>query len=185
MNPLPSIASSNIANLLTRNLPTTTHHRYIQLVIGDNPIALTAPPTSVDTPPVVASPATVDTAPTVVVSAIAATSDSVPPLVPTIIHPNPVPYLVDTGASFPIAQASASDFTPLGLIHSAASVVFKTKVASKAYTSKSYSTPVDPYTLITGEDVSVSVDLTSPDTTIDSDSVDTFEFASTLDHFDI
>jgi len=168
MNPLPSIASSNIANLLTKNLPTTTHHRYIQFVIGDDPTAIATPTTSVATATVdIAS--TVDTAPTVVASATTTTSDLV--LVPTIIHPNPVPYLVDTGASFPIASASASDFTPFGLIRSAALVVSNTKVSSKASLSN------DPYTLITGEDATtIDFDLSSSDLfALYSDSVETFD----------
>jgi len=75
-----------------------------------------------------------------------------------------------------IAQA------PYGLIRSASDTSvasdsnFDTSVASdsKAY-SKVVSTPVDPYTLITGEDTA-TVDLSFPD----SDTVDTVEFASTL-----
>jgi len=37
MNPLPSIVSSNIADLFTKSLATTAHHRYFQLAIGDTP----------------------------------------------------------------------------------------------------------------------------------------------------
>jgi len=171
MNPLPSIASSNVADLLSKHLPTIPHHQYSRLFIGDIP---TAPTTSVDTPPVVASPATVAT-PTVVASTVdpltttvTTTSDSVPTSVPTLvpafIHPNPVPYFVDTGASFPTAPA-VSDYLSVA-----------TSVASKVA-----SAPVDPYTLITGEDATTA-DLSSPDLFgLDSNSVDTFEFASAFE----
>jgi len=168
MNPLPSITSSNIANLLTKNLPATTHHRYIQFGIGDDPTAIATPTTSVAMATVdIAS--TVDTAPTVVASASSATSDLVP-----LLHPNLVPYLIDTGASFPIAPVSASDFipAPFGLIRSAASVAYSS--GSKA--PSKVTSPVDPYTLITGEDTTTT-DLSSTD----SDSVDTFEFASAFE----
>ena len=153
MNPflapaLPSINTS-LADYFNKPL---SRHRFDSL-IGDiqSPTS-----TSVATTPVVTPVATVDPAPTVVASATTATSDSVPTLVPTFIHPNPVPYLIDTGASYPIAPASTSDFAiaPFGLICSA-------KVASKAYSSKRYSTPVDPNTSITGEDI--IFDLSSPD----------------------
>jgi len=174
MNPLPAPAltsiNTSLADYFTKPL---SRHRFDSL-IGDiqSPTS-----TSVATTPVVAPVATVDTALTVVASATTATSDSVPPSVPTLvhtfIHPNPVPYLIDTGASYPIAPASTLDFAvaPFGLIRSA-------KVASKAYSSKRYSTPVDPYTLITGEDI-IS-DLLSPDPfDLVSDSVElgTIEFS--------
>jgi len=146
---------------------TTSCHRSTTItLIGD-----TSTTTSV------ATATTVDpvTTATVVASAstTAPTSDPVP-----LLHPNPVPYVVDTGASLPISPFK-SDFiqAPFGLIRSATSVAYSSKASSKAYSN-------DPYTLITGEDVSVDpVDLSSTDT----DSVDTFEFASTLtkDHFDI
>jgi len=146
---LPSIASpvtSKIADLFTRPLPTISHHRLVSL-IGADPtlytVASATPTTSVATATVVA----------------ATPSDSV------TFHPNLVsaptpPVVLDTGASF--LTPFASDFLPVtqapyGLIRSPISVV------SKALAS----TPVDPYTLITGEDV--SVDLSSPDTIIDSD----------------
>jgi len=169
MNPLSSIASSNIADIFTKPLPTTTHQRIVSLVGAGttvDPLAFADPTATVAAPTVVASPATVDTAPTVVASATTASSDSVP-----LLHPNPVPYLIDTGASFPIAPASASDFiAPFGLIRSATSVA-----------SKVASTPVDPYTLITGEDTTTT-DLSSPDPfDLDSDLVDTFEFASAFE----
>jgi len=115
--------------------------------------------------PVVASASTA----TVVASA----TNSVP-----ILHPNPVPYFVDTGASLPISLFKL-DFiqVPFGLIRSPTSVAYSTTISSKATLSN------DPYTLITGEDTATAIDLSSTDT----DSVDTFEFASTLtkDHFDI
>jgi len=159
MNPLPSIASSNVTDLLSKPLPTITHHRYTQLVIGDSPTP-TTPTTSVVTATDATAP-TVD--PTVVAPATTTISDSVP-TAPTL------PIVLDTGASF-LLTPFKSDFIsgpPFGLIQSAASVV--SKVASKAY-----STPVDPYTLITGEDT----------TTIDLSSLDLFdldsEFASAFE----
>jgi len=84
-------------------------------------------------------------------------SDSVP-----LLHPNPapaptLPIVLDTGASFS-RTPFASDFLPVtpapyGLIRSASD----TSVASKAA-----STPVDLYTVITGE--GAIVDLSSTDT---------------------
>jgi len=162
MNLLPSIAS--IADLFTRPLPTISHHRYTQLVIGDDPI--TPSTTSVDT-------ATVDT------SATVAPTPTVDPLA-TVVASGPiasasVPVALDTGASL-ARTPFASDFpleitqAPYGLFRSAASVTYSSssKGSSKATLSN------DPYTLITGEDVSVSVDsdpvdLSSPDTTTISD----------------
>jgi len=158
---LPSIAS--IADLFTRPLPTISHHRYTHLVIGDTtpitPSTLVARATTtvvasaVDS--VTAASAAVDSVPT------ATLSDSVPTL-----HPTSVPLVLDTGASGPVPR-SCSDF-PLeiaqasyGLIRSPISVV------SKALAS----TPVDPYTLITGED---AIDLSSSDlSALNSDSVET------------
>jgi len=113
----------------------------------------------VDSLATVAPTTTVDPLATVVASVTTAVpdSDSVP-----LLHPNPLPIVLDTGASYSLTPF-ASDFLPVaqapyGLIRSPISVV------SKAFAS----TPVDPYTLITGEDV--SVDLSSPDTIINSDS---------------
>jgi len=119
---------------------------------------------------------------------VAPVSDSVPSL-----HPNPAPTLpivLDTGISFS-RTPFASDFLPVaqapyGLFRSAAqgnSVAFNSGF-------KATSTPVDPYTLITGEDVSVDpVDLLSPDITtivIDSDSGPSFSGPSfTKVHFDV
>jgi len=152
---LPTIASptsSNIADYFTKPLP---RHRFDTL-IGDAPAAFTPPSTSV--------------APTVDSSATVVASDSVhtPTSVGPIIAPT-LPIVLDTGASYSRAP-SASDFLPVahasyGLFRSPISVV------SKALTLAS--PPVDPYTLITGEDVSVDpVDLSSPDiTTIAIDSV--------------
>ena len=163
MNLLPASASitshSNIADLFTKPLP---RHRFDTL-IGDT--TTITPSTSVAT-------TVVDSASTVVASAPTATtvSDSVP-TAPTL------PIVLDTGASYSRAP-SASDFLPVGhasygLFRSPISVV------SKALAS----TPVDPYTLITGEDVSVSfdsdpIDLSSTDPTLASDSVESFEFGT-------
>jgi len=94
---------------------------------------------------------------------------------------------VDTGASFPIAP-TVLDYcllvsqAPCGLIWTPppALVVSNTKVVSTVT-----STPVDPYTLITGEDIIIS-DLSSPDLfDLDSDSVDTFEFASAFEVLEV
>jgi len=164
---LPTLAPTstlNVADLLSKPLPTTTHHRHTQLIIGDILSALTtsvATTATVDTAPTVVASAT----PTVVASATTVTSDSVP-----LLHPNPVP--VDAGASLPIQ----SDFiqAPFRLIRSPTSVAYSTTVSSKATLSN------DPYTLITGEDVSVNpVDLSSLDST-DSDSGSCFEQLSDL-----
>jgi len=140
MNPLPapalSFVSTSIADLLSKPLP---RHRFDTLytLIGDAHHPATADPS-----------ATVNTSTTVVASVTTATSDSVPTL-----HPNPTPTLpivFDTGASIPIAPP-ASDYllvsqAPYGLIDSSDSVSH-------------------PYTLITGEDISVDpVDLLSTDT---------------------
>jgi len=160
---LPSIASrpSNIADLLSKSLPTITHQRLVSL-IGADPIFDTlasATTTSVDPSATVAPTTTL-------------ASDSVP-FNPNL-DPAPLP-VIDTGAPHSVTSF-ASDFAlevsqaSYGLIRSA----FDTSVTSdsKAY-SKVASTPVDPYTLITGED---AIDLSFPD----SDSVDAVEFASTL-----
>jgi len=168
--PAPAFTSINtsttsaIADYFTK--PLSRHH--FDTLIGDAPAT---PTTSVVSTPVAA---TVDPqAPTLVAStttvnslaAVAApASDSVPSL-----HPNlPLPIVLDTGASFALTPFP-SDFcvtqAPYGLIRSASD----TSVASSA--SKAASTPADPYTLITGEDVSVDpFDLSSLDTTVHSDS---------------
>jgi len=172
MTPLPApvLASTptNIADYFTKPLSLSRHQRSL-LAIGDNPT--TATPTAT-----VATAPTVDTAPTVVASASTATattsSDSVPLLHPNSAlaptHPN---IVLDTGASFSIIPFRL-DFisgAPFGLIWSAASVV--SKATSKATLSN------NPYTLITGEDVSVDpIDLSSPDLfALDSDSVESFD----------
>ena len=177
MNLLPALATtSNPADFFTRPLPINSHHRYTQFIIGDDPIAPT-PTTSVAT-------ATVDSSATVVASTAASVSDSVPSLHP---NPAPLPIVLDTGASFSLTPF-ASDFLPVaqapyGLIRSPISVVSK-------YSKALASTPVDPYTLITGEVVSVDpIDLSSPDITtiaIDSDSGPSFSGPSFIKvHFDV
>jgi len=175
---LPSTVS--IADLFSKPLPTITHQRIVSLIGAGptvDPLASADPTATVVAPTLVASTATVDSLAAVVRSA----SDLVP-----LPHPNPLPIVLDTGASFS-RTPFASDFcvgqAPYGLLRSSTSVV------SKALTSN----PVDPYTLITGEDVSVSVDsdpfdLSSPDTTIDSSAdsnsnSDLSSFAKV--HFDI
>ena len=173
MNLLPAFAStSNIADLFTRPLPIVSHHRYTHLVIGDA-TTTTTPSTSVATatvdPSTLVAP-TVDSSTatlTVVASASAPTASDSVALTPNL-DPAPLPVNIDTGASHSVASF-ASDFlpvaqTPYGLTQSPITVL------SKALAS----TPIDPYTLITGEDT--ATDLSFPD----SDSVDTVEFASTL-----
>jgi len=178
MNPLPAPASaptsnSNIADCFSKPLPTTTHHRYTQLVIGD---ILSAPTTSVATTATVDTAATVvaSATPTVVASATTATSDSVPLLHPNLDPAAPThPIVLDTGASILIAPP-ASDYlghAPFGLIRS-----------SKATTSTLSN---DPYTLITGEDTASSVDLSSPDL-FDSDLFDSdSEIASAFEVLEV
>jgi len=158
MTLLPAIASScsNIADLFTKPLPT--HHRYHHFAIGDTTPTVD-PLATVVAPTVVASTTGVD-------SITSATGPTTSDLVPTV-DPVPTPLFVDTGASFPIASASVSDYLT---VHTSALVT--SKVASKvAFTS------FDPYTLITGEDLSVDTfDLPFPD----SDSVDAVDFSSSL-----
>jgi len=155
---LPSIASSNIADLLSKPLPASTHRRFL-LALGDDPTTL--PSTSV-APTVDSAPATVVASASVPTATIA--SDSVSRLHPNL-DPAPLPIVLDTGASLACPRPLEVTQASYGLFRSPISVV------SKALAS---STPVDPYTLITGEDLSVSVDsdpvdLSSPDTTTISD----------------
>jgi len=154
MNLLLSItfASFIIADCFTKPLPPTAYQSL--LAIGDNP---TSTPTTPAIQAAVATAPTVDIAPTVVASATTASaSDSVPLLHPNLDPAAPtLPIVLDTGASIPIALP-ALDYLPVTqapfrLIRSATSVV-----------SKVTSTPVAPYTLITGEDI---IDLSSPDPT--------------------
>jgi len=166
---LPSIASysSNIADLLTK--PLSRHH--FDTLIGDAP---TAPTTSVISTPVADTADPVDLTPTSVASTapvastvVASVSDSVP-----LLHPNPLPIVLDTGASYSRTPL-ASDFLPVaqapyGLFRSAASLVSDSTLVIFS------STPVDPCTLITGEDTVVPVDLSSLDTIIASDSGSSF-----------
>jgi len=173
MNLFPALAptsNSNIADLFTRPLPIISHHRFDTL-IGDDL-------TSSFATPVASTVDSVTVAPTVVASAPIPTtpaSDSVP-FNPNL-DPAPLPVVLDTGAPYSVTSF-ASDFAlrvtqaPYGLIRSPTSVVSD----SKAYSALA-STPVDPYTLITGEDA-VAFDLSSPDTTIVSDLVEpgTLEF---------
>jgi len=149
---LPSIASpvaSNLADLLTKSLSLSRHRSTATTLIGDEPPTPSA--TSVVSP-LVAFTATV--APSTLVA-------TTPVASPTTLHPHLVSVALDTGTSISrtsdfaleIAQAS------YGLFQSPISVV------SKALAS----TPVDPYTLITGED---AIDLSSLDLPT-SDSVET------------
>jgi len=154
MSLLPSIASSNIADLFTKPLSS---HRYTQLVIGDDPTI--ASTTSVATPTLVASTTTVDLLAAVVDPA----SDPVTTTTTSDLVPTTLPIVLDTGASFS-RTPFASDFLPVA---QAPYGLFRSASASVASSFK-VSSPVDLYTLITGEDVSVDlVDLSSLDTTID------------------
>jgi len=170
---LPAFVSSNIADLLSKPLPTISHHRYTQLVIGENPTPST---TSVARPTTTVVTSTVDsvtTASAAVDSVPTATpvSDSVPTLHPNLALAPTLPIVLDTGASFS-RTPFASDFLPVaqapyGLIRSPTSVVSNSQVNSVF--SVKVSSPVDPYTLITGEDP--TFDLSSLDPTVNSDSV--------------
>ena len=146
MNLLPALAPtshSNIADLFTKPL---SRHQFTTMTLVGDILPTPLPTTSVVT-------ATVATAPTV-----ASASNSVP--TPSSVGPTIAPtLLLDTGASFPLTPFN-SDFlsqAPYGLIRSSASVLPYSKGTSIA------STPVDPYTLITGEDTTFSVDLSSTD----------------------
>ena len=162
MNLLPAFApTSNIADLFTRPLPTISHHRHrFDTLIGDT--TTITPSTSVATATV--DPSTL-VAPTVDSSAVTTTvvASASGPTATTVS--DSVPLVLDTGTSRPVPR-SRSDFAleitqaSYGLIRSA----FDTSVAYSY--SKVASTPVDPYTLITGED---AIDLSSPDTTSDSE----------------
>ena len=172
---LPSIDSPintnfNIADLLSKPL---SRHRFDTL-IGD---------TTTTTPPLSASAHSAPTAAVASAPTVAAVSDSVPSNpnldpAPTLTLPT-LPIVLDTGVSYSRAP-SVSDFLPVGhasygLFRSPISVV------SKALAS-------NPYTLITGEDVSVDpVDLSSPDSTIiiDSDSGSFSGPSFTKVHFDV
>jgi len=144
MNLLPAFATtssnSNIADLLSKPLSC---HRFDTL-IGD-----IHSPTPLSASAHIA--ATVDSATVAPASAVVAstttTSDLVPTLQPNLGPAPTLPIALDTGASYSLTPFQ-SDFIPVpfGLIQSFALVV--SKATSKAYSP--YSTPVDPYTLITG-----------------------------------
>jgi len=165
---LPSIVSysSNIADLFTKPIP---RHRYTQLFIGIGVDPTTTPlSASAHFGSAVNSVTTASAA----VASATPVSDSVPTLHPNLALTPTLPIVLDTGASFS-RTPFASDFLPVtqapfGLIRSAASVAYRSssKGSSKATLSN------DPYTLITGEDT--TVDLSSPDTIIDSDSEPSF-----------
>jgi len=153
MNLLSSIAScsSNVADLFTKLI---SRHRFDTL-IGDI-FHTTVDPTSAASTTSVARP-------TVAVVTSSTNSDSVPTTTPVgpIIAPT-LPIVLDTGASLTTSPFK-SDFLPVtqapyGLIWSSILVISKA-LASKALAS----TPVDPYTLITGEDAVTAVDLLSSD----------------------
>jgi len=169
MNPLPAPALSSIttsipiADVFTKSL---SRHRFASTIsdIHTTPTTLVLPTTS-------AAAATVN------YLATAPPSD----LVPTL-HPNPVlaptlPIALDTGASFSLTPFNL-DFlseAPYGLVQSSGSVISYSKVAFAlvASTTNVSKPPVDPCTLITGEDISVSVDSDPVDlSSTDSDSVD-------------
>jgi len=157
MNLLLSIAScsSNIAALFTKPI---SRHRFDTL-IGDDLTSSFATPVASTVDSVTVAPTVVASDPTTTIA-----SDSVPTTTPVgpITAPT-LPIVLDTCASYSLTPF-ASDFLPVaqapcGLIQLPNSVKASSEFAS---------TPVDPYTLITGEDAVDSVDLSSPDT-IDSD----------------
>ena len=172
MNLLPSLASypSNIADLFTK--PLSRHRFPTTTLIGD--LHSPTPTTSVVST-LVAFPATVDSLATVASpsTGVAPVSDS-----DQTLHPNLVPIAFDTGASIPRTSDFAFETAKAsyGLLRSAATFVLDSTVDLVVPNSglKVASTPIDPYTLLTGEDT--AIDLSFPD----SDSVDTVEFASTL-----
>jgi len=162
---LPPIASysSNITDLFTKPLSS---HRYTQLIIGDD-----LHPTTTSAGTATADP--VDLAPTSVAFTTAGASTVVASPTTSAL----VPIILDTGASFartPFASDFALEVTqaPCGLIRSAALVNSVAKALAF--------TPVDPYTLITGEgiasasNIAFASDLSSPDTAVHSDSGSSF-----------
>jgi len=162
---LPAFAPTSDINIADHLSKPLSRHRF-DILIGD----LHSPtiPTSVDTATVDPS-ATVAPAPASTV--VPFVSDSVPSL-----HPNPAPTLpivLDTGASYSRAP-SAADFLPVG--HASYGLIRSPiLVVSKALAS----TPVDPYTLITGED---GIDLSSLDlSALNSNSVGTSFTKATFD----
>jgi len=115
------IKSSNIADLLSKPLPTH-HQRYTQRLIGD-----------ISQVPFKASVAA-----------------------PTVVGPAPVPkptVAVDTGAYPSVCHCSISDF------------LLPVAQASYGLKRSPLDSSLDPYTLITGEDI--SVDLSFPDLDLD------------------
>jgi len=153
---LPSIASySSIADHLSKPLPTITHQRIVSLIGADPTFDTLASATTTS----------VDPSATVTTTLVATTVDSLTAVVDPPSASVPSLHL-DTGDSVSISP-SRSDFLPVaqapyGLIRSPISDVSVSKALALA------STPVDPYTLITGEDTA-TVDLSSPDT-VDFDS---------------
>jgi len=174
MNLLPASAptstlnsTSNIADLLSKPLSC---HRFDSL-IGD---IHSAHCTAVDPTPAASTTSVVR--PTVATTPVV--SNSVP-----IVHPNldlapTLPIVLDAGASYsrtPFASDFALEVTqaPYGLFRSASALVAS---------SLKVSSPVDPYTLITGED---TFDLSSPDTPIDCFDFDSDSGPSFKVFFDI
>ena len=157
-----TFASSNIADLLIKSLPISTHHRCSRLFIGDIP---TTPTTSV-VKAAVDSMATVDPA-----AAVASLVPSMPTATPTsnsvptlpVAGPTPASIVLDTGATLSIAPF-ASELLPQA--SGSVSSTSNSKAASIA--------SLDPCVLITGEDAAFSVDFSSAD----SDSV--LDFGSEL-----
>jgi len=151
--------TSNIADLLSKPISC---HRFDTL-IGD---IHSAHYTAVDPTP--AASTTLVVRPTVAPTPI--DSDSVP-TAPTL------PIVLDTGASFSISL-SKLDFLPVA---QAPYGLFRSASVSVVSGLKATSTSVDPYTLITGEDIASASDLSSPDTAVNSDSGSSF----TKVYFDI
>ena len=148
-------STSNIADLLSKPL---SRHRFDSL-IGDTATVTSTTSVAVATATPVDSTATVDPASPVVNPT--STSDSVAPTLPIVLDAGAshlhTPFALDF--AFEVARAS------YGLFRSPISVVSKA-LASRTLTS----TPVNPHTLITGEDATVDLSFPDPfDTIVDSD----------------
>jgi len=163
---LPSLATTsyNAADLLSKPLPTTTHHQYTQLVIGDDP---TPPATLVVTATVDPVDPVVATASTATV--VASTSDLVP-----ILHPNPILLLL-----FPLCWIPE----PLTPLYPLLRTSFKLPTDWSSLLLRSFPRLLSPTirTLWSQGRILCSVDLSSTDT----DSVDTFEFAESATAFEV
>jgi len=98
--PAPAFISTtiSIADLFTKHLSATTHHRYRRFAIGDILSTTTLALGTVDL--------SVDTSATVVMPTVDTASDLVPYIGSKLAT---TPFIVDTGATF-LVTPSASDF---------------------------------------------------------------------------